>query len=379
VIVISTHAVFINNKDVYGPPHAVSLYLNKKKINHIFIKHRLEGDGFSRVEYYEKGKLKKVIERGYPKRLKLYFQYLFEILLSLKITWQDAKNCGLFIGVDPLNAVAGTILGILGKTENTVYFSADFALKRFEDPILNSIYLWLDKNAMFSSSYTWSVSTRIVEYRRTNGLDKKKNLLLPNAPFFDDVKRLDYKTINRHDLVIVSAINKGINFNLLVDSVFELRKKVRNIRLIIIGSGPEESNVKKYVRKMDLQKNILFLGTLSHEKMFEVLRKSALGIALYSDSDPSHFRFFSDSMKARDYMASGLPVIISGNSAIGYEIEKEKAGILVKLKKKDIVKVLLNILTSENIYQTMRNNAIELARKNDTGALINKYFTLIYP
>ena len=122
MIIISTHAVFFKDKDVYGPPHAISLYLNKKKIDHIFIKHRLEGDGFSRVEYYKKGRLMRMIERGFPKRRKLYLQYLFEVLLTIKVTIQDAERCEVYIGVDPLNSFAGEPLDLrlTGKTEEDI-------------------------------------------------------------------------------------------------------------------------------------------------------------------------------------------------------------------------------------------------------------------
>lgn len=373
MIVISTHAVFLKNKDVYGPPHAVSLFLNKRKIDHIFIKHRLEGNGFSRVEYYKKGKLIRTIERGYPKRLPFFLQYVFELLLSLKITIQDAKGCEMFIGVDPLNAFSGNLLKTIRKTKKTVFFSADFSLKRFETPILNNFYLFLDKLAMFWSDYAWSVSRRIQEYRRKQHLQNKKNLLLPNAPFFNDIKRIDYSKINKYDLVIVSALEKGIEFELLLDVLFEIRKSIAKVRLIIIGSGSEEERIRNYVIDKNLSGNVKFLGALSHEKMFKVLTKSALGIALYKKSDKKHFRYYSDPMKVRDYLASGLPTIISGNSGIGLELEKRNAGKIVKIEKKEIVDALKNIFKNHDLYLEMRKNAIELAKRYDTYNLLEKY------
>jgi glycosyltransferase involved in cell wall biosynthesis len=373
MVIISTHAVFLNDKDIYGPPHAVSFFLNRRKINHVFIKHRLEGDGLSRVEYYTDGKLNRTVERGHPKRFPFSLQYLSEILLTTMIV-QEVGRCELFIGVDPLNVLAGNMMKRLSKVKRTVYFSADFALKRFDNPALNNIYLWLDDKGMSWSNETWSVSKRILNYRYKKGLSKDKNKLLPNAPFFDDIKRVNDESINKFDLVIVSAINKEISFNLLIDVLVKIVEKEEKAKLIIIGSGPGEEDLKAYIKEKNMDKNVVMLGALSHEEMFKVLVKCGVGIALYTSADPEHFRYFSDPMKVRDYLASGLPVIVSGNSGIGEEIEERKAGFVVKLEEKDIFsKIYAKLLKNEKIYKEMRQNALSLAKEYDTDKLLNEY------
>jgi len=373
MIVIATHAVFLNGKDIYGPPHAVSLFLNKKKKEHFFIKHRLWGAGKIIVEHYKNGKLFKTWETGFGKRFPSVSQYVIEIFFTILICFKNSKKCELFIGVDPLNAMAGNILKIFGKTKQVVYFSADFAKERFPNHLLNTIYLNLDYYSSIWSSVTWSVSKRIVEFRKEQGLLDEKNKLLPNAPFFKDVKRLPYDEIKHHDLVIVSALERGIAFELLLDVLSELKKKVRDARLIFIGAGSYEGKLKEYVEKKDLKENTEFLGAKSHEDMFGILVKCGIGIALYENSDEKHFRYFSDPMKVRDYLASGLPVIISGNSSLGYEVNKEQIGKLVKLNKKEIVDAILPLLLDEKLYKNMRNNAIKFAKKYDTFTLLEKY------
>lgn len=373
MIVIATHAVFLNGKDIYGPPHAVSLFLNKKKKEHLFIKHRLWGAGRIIVEHYNNGKLFKSWETGFSKRFPSVSQYIIEIFFTIWICFKTSKKCELFVGVDPLNAMAGNILKILGKTKKVVYFSADFALERFPNHLLNTIYLNLDFYASTWSSVTWSVSKRIVEYRKEQGIPDAKNKLLPNAPFFGDVKRLPYEKIKHHDLVIVSALERGIAFELLLNVLSELKKKVRDARLIFIGAGSYEKKLKEYVKKKNLKENTEFLGAKSHDDMFGILVKCGIGIALYNNSNEKHFRYFSDPMKVRDYLASGLPVIISGNSSLGYEVDKEHIGKLVKLNKNEIIDAILPLLLEKDIYKDMRNNAIKFAKKYDTYILLNKY------
>jgi len=372
MIVIATHAVFLNEKDIYGPPHAVSIFLNNKKMDHIFIKHRLFGGGKSRIEFYKNGKLTHAEYSGLNFKLPIYFQYLTEAIVTIYTIIKNSKSCKIFIGVDPLNSFAGYILNKLNIVKKNIYFSADFALKRFENPILNKLYLLLDKYAMFNAYSTWSVSKRIIAYRRNNGLPNSKNLLLPNAPFFNDIKRLPINEINNHDIVIVSALEEGIAFELLFDVVKDLRGVYKNIHLIVIGSGSKEEELKKYAKKIKIDKSIIFKGALSHSKMFDVLVKSGIGIALYDNADPLNFRYFSDPMKVRDYFASGLPVIISGNSGINEDVIEEKIGYVVSLNKKEISSKIESIL-QESKYKNMRKKALAYAEKYDTQKLLNIY------
>lgn len=372
MIVIATHAVYLNNKDIYGPPHAISHYLNKKKKAHIFIKYPLFSESFYTQEYYENGKLVKNSKHTYPTFSPPAVRYMLEFIWTMKIVLSQ-KSCELFIGVDPLNAAAGNFLKKFKKVKRSIYFSADFALQRFPGPLMNNIYHFLDTRAMFDSSETWSVSSRIVAYRKKKGLKQSKNKQLPNAPFFDEVKRQSYEKIKPHDLVIVSALEKGIAFDLLLNVLQKISNQFANSRLIFIGAGSLEQSLKEKCNKLGIQKRTLFKGALSHEDMFTVLEKAGIGIALYDVADNRHFRYFSDPMKVRDYLAAGLPVIVSGNSSIGEELEKKKAGYVVTLDEKNIYNTIAKIFRSEKIYKENRKNAIELAREYDTFSLLEKY------
>lgn len=378
MVIVATHALFLNGKDIYGPAHAVSLFLNKIGRDHIFIKHSAEGMSLSQITYYKNGKLHKIEKSGTRKILPFGVRHLIELFISLKVTLTTSGKSELFVGADPLNALAGNILVFIGKVDKTIFLSADFSLQRFPSKIMSQIYILLDKAAMFWSAQTWSVSKRIVDYRKKQRLADAKNKILPNAPFFDDVKRLPYKDIHKHDLVLVSALKKGIvPFTLLIDAIEQLSKRVTDVRLLIIGDGPEGKVLRDYVSKKKLDYCVKFYGALSHDDMFSVLVKSAVGIAVYEESDGKHFRYFSDSMRTRDYLAAGLPVFFSGPSSIGSEILERDAGRIVNLEKKAIIVALQEVLTKSTLYRKLRNNALALAKEYDTYTLLKKYLAFL--
>lgn len=374
MIVIATHAVFFNDKDIYGPPHAVSLFLNKRKIDHIFIKHRLEGHGNSKVEFYEKGKLVKTINKGLSFHLPPFFQYPYEIFSSVKVVLQSKNKCDLFIGVDSLNALSGIILKFMRKTPKSVYFSADFALKRFENSILNGIYLGFDSVAVKLCNQTWSVSKRIVDYRNKKGLVKKKNIYIPNAPPFFEMAKFRKIHPKKNQLVIVSKLYSGVDFTQIFLALKRLVKSNPDIVLHVVGDGEEMEKIKKEIERIGVGKYVIMYGAKDHEFVHSLMASSMLGFALYKTTDKSDFRYFSDSMKIRDYLACGTPVIATGNTITGEELQKRKAGVVVHLEQDEIYKTVKKILTDERTYSEMKNNGLSLAEENDIYTILSRTF-----
>ncbi len=376
MIVITTHAVFLDGRDIYGPPHAISVYLNKHKQSHIFIKHSLYLNyPYSLIEHYENGRLKN--QTSIRIKSSVYLLRLFE---EQYISFQTIKKVRdrqlLIIATNPVNHLSAMALKWFHIAKKSIYFSADFAISRFENPLMNRAYHWIDTLAQNNAQSVWSISKRIVAYRKRHGLAKKKNILVPNAPFFHDIKRAHHDMIRRHDLVVVSALEPGVAFEMLIQVVGELKKVIPDIRLILIGSGSKEKALKKSVIDQGLGKHIIFKGSLSHTEMFRVTTKCGIGIAFYDVADPNHFRYFSDPMKVRDYLASGLPVIVSGNSAIGEELVTHNAGCVVAINEGELRRTIKHMLLNKKAYETMRKNAINLAEATDAEKTLSKLLTL---
>lgn len=371
--IIATHTVYLRGQDIHGPPHTISEFFNKNRIENIFIKYPLSSKGYRTIEFYEDGyKIhteKKFLIRG----ISHWFHYLREFIVTCKTVLLYERGADLFVGVDPLNALAGAFLRSVGLVKHSVYFSVDYAIERFPGKIQNDMYHALDRMAMRISNQTWSVSKRIITARKKLGLSSSKNLILPNAPFYEDVPRVDFQKTKKHDIVLVSALADGIAFDILFEVVKKLVSQFPDIRLILIGSGPREEELHSLTRALQLDKHIIFKGPLSHEEMFKVLVESGVGIALYDTANNKHYRYFSDPMKVRDYLASGLPVIVSGNSAIGVELEEEGAGFNINADVKPLISSLKTILNNDKKHLIMREKALGLAKKYDTYSLIEKY------
>lgn len=102
-----------------------------------------------------------------------------------------------------------------------------------------------------------------------NIINNKKYEILPNYIDYEKFINSNYKTNLREELelneddLIVCHIGRFItakNHKFLIDVTKEMVSLNNNIKLILVGVGDEEENIRKKVDELDLSNNVYFLG-----------------------------------------------------------------------------------------------------------------------
>jgi len=375
MILISTHAVFDeSDQPRHGTGTELTTYLQSNKQSYCYIKHALSGESKTEVEIYKNNQKKLIIKRvgisGLPLLLRVIQDQVINFYYAIKF-----KNIKLYIGIDPLNAFSAVISKKLNLVKSNIFYTADYAHERFVNKVMNNIYHALDLFAAKNSDQVWNVSSRIVQAREKQGIDSKIIFLIPNTPEFRKTRRLPLSKINKHDLVIVSNLTRAIDYPLMIKAVSLLEKKYKDIKLKIIGSGEYQPELEKLVSKLKLEDKIIFLGRKPHKEVLDILSKSAIGVAIYTKDKP--WTHFGDSMKVREYMACGLPVIMNDIASTADDVNRYKAGIVLKGKGKGFEKAVDEIFSSKQVYQQYRKNAVELAKKYDFTKSVDYAFAKI--
>ena len=368
MIIVASHARFDQDGEpTHGTGSEIGTFLQKRGLEYFFIKHSLYKGPPSLVEEFDKKRLRR---RFYGlKNLPFLLRVIQEQIINFYFVLKPKKPINLFVGIDPLNAFSGVLAQKIKKVKKTVFYTADYAHQRFKNPTMNWLYHSLDRFGIKNVNQVWNVSTRIAKQRKKQEVPKEKNFFVPNAPEFRKTKRLPYSKINRHDLVIVSHLTRAINYPLIIKAVKNLSRKYEDIRLLIIGSGPYEEELKKLVQRLNLSDKISFLGRKPHNEVLEILSQSAIGVALYTKEQP--WTEFGDSMKAREYLACGLPVIMTGVTSTADDVKKVEAGFIIKLKKGEFEKATNKLFSDQKLYLRMRENAIKLARDYDFSKIMD--------
>ena len=348
-----------------GPGQELETYLKGKVKELTFIGHPLPFcENLSSVfkKYNQKGKLIKEKKTGRPlPELLLYLQNA--ILTFYWLIFAPKKN--LVIGVDGFNAFCAWLIKKIGKAEKVVFYTIDYVPQRFKNPLLNKIYHLIDSFSVRHCDYVWNLSPVMIKEREKKGVEKKyrkKQITVPIGTNLN-VKRLPFEKINRYEIAFMGHLRPGQGAEFLLKTMPEVLKKIPQLSLVFIGTGPLEKTLKRKALKLKINKKVKFTGFIkSHTKMQTRLSQAAIAIAPYVD-DKKNYTRYTDPGKPKAYLASGLPVIITDIVQIAKDINKNKAGIAISFQKKALIKAIISLLKSGQKLKIYRKNALWLAKK----------------
>jgi N-acetyl-alpha-D-glucosaminyl L-malate synthase BshA len=145
---------------------------------------------------------------------------------------------------------------------------------------------------------------------------------------------------------------------------FEGISKEMDVKLLLVGDGPERARLEQISRNSKFSKNIFFLGSLKSTK--EVLNISDLFIL------PSSKESFG--LSALEAMACGVPVIASDSGGIPEVISHGKSGLLNSVGDTyQMTKNALKLLSNDSLLERFKTNAYQQAMKFDIEVILPKY------
>lgn len=155
-----------------------------------------------------------------------------------------------------------------------------------------------------------------------SGVDLKK------FPYFQrDLKREHVRILG------VGRLHKKKGFRYLIKAFRKVLDHHPTAELVIVGKGDEKQNLKKLIKKYDLNDHITFKGDLPHHKVTQELEKADIFcLPSITTSDGNH-EGIPNALK--EAMATGLPVVSTYHGGIPELIEDQVEGFLVREKDVD--------------------------------------------
>lgn len=360
MIVTTSHAALRDGYIQEAPANTIVESLKIMKTPFIFIRHSINGTLKSKAHIYESNRCEERILLPFPIKISI-LRYLLEILSTINFFIFGVgrrEEVDVFIGVDPLNAITGLILKKLKIANKVIFYSVDFSDTRFKNKFINFIYFKIDDYCMKNADEVWSVSSRIVNLRKSKGLENSRNIFVPNVPS-DEYKKYVKNCKDKLCMITLGKIDTQLEYSKVFTTIRKMKKKYPNIKFKIVGSGPLEALCKNQCRDLGIEKNVIFMGNLKHGRALEEISKSGIGVALYSGIESWSFNYYGDSMKCREYFCFGLPVLTTDTHSTVDDIRNHKAGLIVENEEKDYVSELEDII--EN-YDKFSKNSYNLAR-----------------
>lgn len=173
-----------------------------------------------------------------------------------------------------------------------------------------------------------------------------------NAVDVNEIQRVVNRTVQSElkkrmnisdDNIIIGAVSrlrheKGID--LLIGAFIQLVKIHTGIRLLIVGTGPDEEYLQELVRESGNSSQVTFYGAASWEHAIELL--SVMDIVVV----PSRFEGFG--LSAAEAMAACKPVIASDTSGLKEVVNHNHTGLLFSVNDVSALKNAIQTLISDS-------------------------------
>ena len=153
-----------------------------------------------------------------------------------------------------------------------------------------------------------------------------------------------------------------------IDLIIDSMKFVKNIKLYIVGDGPEKTKLKKQAKKLGLTDKIFFLEKLTNKKL-QLLLSRCMAFVFTPIREPFGIVIL-------EAMASGKPVIAVNEG--GYrEVMNDFCGFLVNPYPEEIAKKIKFLKDNSVIAKKMGLAGLKLSRKYTWDKTANQMLTLI--
>jgi len=219
-----------------------------------------------------------------------------------------------------------------------------------------------------------SVSRPLVELRQRQGAALVS--LIPNGVDVDRFTKAREDSLGDRSPTIIytGTIDERWGIDLAIDAMPQILRKFPGARLIIVGEGPDEGNLKQRVARLELDGSVEFMGKRPYDELPKIMANADIGVA---SSRPDIFRFYASPLKLVEYMAAGLAVICSGGGEAEMMVNESGAGTNIEFSADQFAEAAIMMLSEPDVMQQLRTKGMQYAQSRSWNCVGEKLFEVL--
>lgn len=224
------------------------------------------------------------------------------------------------------------------KKSKYIYFHRGSKSKAGKHKLFEFLYKPFDAIATVSKASAESLKSLI----------KNKSLyVIENGIDIQNVTQKQFKPRSNISLITVGQLVKLKRHKLILESLISLKKQHNNFQLKIIGSGPEKTNLERFVKENHLSDNVNFIGQASNVQN------------LLCEADIFIFASASEGMSnaVLEAMAIGLPSVVVDAPGVSECHVNGQTGYITNANPDDMANHISQLINNPSTSQTMGQEA----------------------
>jgi len=237
----------------------------------------------------------------------------------------------------------------------------------------NLLLLWLYRQIISQASFVTTVNKAFVSTLDLCG--DHKTFYIPNAIDLTKFKSKPQFRKNTNLLFVGRLVEKkGAEY--LLQALSHLNNNLYH-QLLLVGEGPQKTNLEKTVKLQHLQHKVIFLGNVPYDKLRELYYSSLLLVV--PSISPQNGDVEGFPTVYLDAMASGCPILTTAITGIETIFKSGENSLIVPQKNPlALATALEELITNHRLRNTLLQNAFyEVRRKYSLETVNRQYYKLI--
>lgn len=267
------------------------------------------------------------------------------------------------------------LVALLAGLRPLVYDDVDRLTHFSSNPVKRTIFKTIEgfciRNAstVVSAGYSLGRSAERIRGGRVE--------IVPNAVDASLFKKSEAPLSGRLTMIYVGSIEHWSGLEEAIRALALLQREYSvDATLLVVGRGSQQyvSSLRRISSEEGVEERVELREPVPYSQLPTVLSNCHLGLATFDDSEVSWHAF---PFKVLEYMAAGLPLVVSGIKDAAEIVDRFRCGFNVPHERRAIADAVYRIVKDEVTYRRMSINAVEGARKLELGVQAEKLRVII--
>jgi glycosyltransferase involved in cell wall biosynthesis len=250
-----------------------------------------------------------------------------------------------------------------------VFRSLDVAHKLVKTPILTNIVKNYEKKVISNANLVLATTPHLVTYTEEMGANPNNTKYFPlgiNSLHFKPMKKDDSLIkkleINKNDKIILfmGTLYSFSGLDYILKNFHLLQKNFKQIKLLIIGDGPDFKNLKSLCSNLKLDNNIIFTGFIKQNEIPKYFSLADICLNPFAVND------ITDKIiptKILEYLSCGKPVLSTPLKGTVELLPNENFGIIYS-EQFNFINSIISLLKDKNKLIKLGNSGFDHIKKN---------------
>ncbi len=251
-----------------------------------------------------------------------------------------------------------------------VCISPDKKINKSDKKYMSKEIVWKLSNYFYNKcDLVTAPSESMKEELKKKGL-RTKVIFLSNGLKLDSFLPKE-KYSRKAKLLHVGRISFEKNIDIVIKSISILREEFPDIKLDIIGDGPALKSLRLMTKKLDLERNVHFLGCIEHGKLNMLYKEYDIFITASTIE--------TQGVVILEAMASGLPIVGVRRLAINDLVKNDINGYVAEpFDEKGMAEKIKILYKNRDLREAFGRKSTELVKEHDVKDIIEKLERLYF-